>query len=127
MWEAGRSGQSRGVVLRNTYPPFVADMKGELRGLACYAWEESGFPPEYVDAFNSNLDFVTVLSRYVAKVLRDNGVRVPIRVVGCGIDQVARLEAATPGTSARQRFGLGDEFCFLHISTCLKRWGLRQA
>ena len=67
-------------------------MKGEFRGLACYAWDESGFPTEHARAFNSSLNLVTVTSQFVAKILRDNGVHTPIRVVGDGVDQISRLD-----------------------------------
>src|SRR5262249_10692974 len=48
MGHAGQNDCTPNVALRNLSPPIVADMKGELRGLACYAWEESGFPTEYL-------------------------------------------------------------------------------
>jgi glycosyltransferase involved in cell wall biosynthesis len=125
MWERGCSGPEADVVLRNAYPPSVTGMPGAFRGLVCYAWEESGFPPDYVRDFNANLHLVTVISRFVAKVLRDNGVHVPIRVIGCGIDQIARLDSADAirdaQQDARQKYQLGDAFCFLHVSTCLPR------
>jgi glycosyltransferase involved in cell wall biosynthesis len=125
MWRNGAGGPAAEICLRNTYPPFVDGMAGERRGLVCYAWEESRFPREYVDAFNAHLDVVTVTSGFVAKVLRDNGVRVPIRVIGDGVDQVLRLErAALTDGKAFHKYWIGDEFCFLHISTCLPRKGV---
>ena len=124
MWRAGQTKRVPDIVLRNTYPPWLSDLTGELRGIVCYAWEESGFPENYVREFNGNLDLATVTSRYVAKVLRDNGVRVPIRVVGDGIDQIARLEGAEHEAGIAQKFGIGNQFCFLHMSSCLPRKGL---
>jgi glycosyltransferase involved in cell wall biosynthesis len=125
MWQGGSREETVDVALRNLYPPAVADLKGELRGLACYAWEESGFPPEWVRAFNANLDLVGVISSYVAKVLRDNGVYAPIRLVGAGIDQILHLEdqGLPEGILAREH-SLGDGFCFLHISSGLPRKGI---
>jgi glycosyltransferase involved in cell wall biosynthesis len=125
----GQSNRRSDVALRNTYPPWVFDLAGDLRGLVCYAWEESGFPADYVRDFNCNLDLVTVTSRYVAKVLRDNGVRTPIRVVGDGIDQIIRLERGRNSTSDRdngvaKKYGLGERFCFLHISSGFPRKGV---
>ena len=101
MWLAGKASDVIDVNLRNQYPPFVADMRGAVRGLAIYAWEESGFPERYVAEFNSTLNLITVPSRFVAKVLRDNGVYTPIRVVGEGCDHV--LDAAAPDLAARAR------------------------
>src|SRR4029077_1019783 len=88
------------VCLRNQFPPYVADMRGAVRVLANYAWEESAFPIGWVREFNPSLYLITVKSRYVAKVLRDNGVHVPIEVVGNGIDQILTdqvLPKASPG------------------------------
>ncbi len=65
MWRAGKTSGVIDVNLRNQYPPSVADMRGALRGLAIYAWEESGFPERYVVEFNSTLNLITVASRFV--------------------------------------------------------------
>ena len=101
MWLAGKASDVIDVNLRNQYPPFVADMRGALRGLAIYAWEESGFPEQYVTEFNSTLNLITVPSRFVAKVLRDNGVHAPIRVVGEGCDHVLDAGGVRFGRLAR--------------------------
>lgn len=111
------AGISFDVVLRNQYPPYVADMRGKLRLLANYAWEESGFPAEWATEFNCSLDLITVTSRYVAKVLRDNGVYTPIYVVGNGVDQaLAQISNDVPSPD--------PAFCFLHISSCFPRKGV---
>jgi glycosyltransferase involved in cell wall biosynthesis len=116
MWRAGKAGDVIDVNLRNQYPPFVADMHGAVRGLAIYAWEESGFPERYVAEFNSTLNLITVPSRFVAKVLRDNGVHTPIRVVGEGCDHV--LDTAAPDLAAELE---ARPFRFLHVSSCFPR------
>jgi glycosyltransferase involved in cell wall biosynthesis len=107
------------VCLRNQFPPHVADMRGAVRVLANYAWEESGFPVDWVREFNASLDLITVTSRYVAKVLRDNGVDVPIEVVGNGADQI--LTGQTPPGVSRDSH---RPFRFLHISSGFPRKGL---
>lgn len=104
------------VVLRNQFPPTVWDMRGVMRVLANYAWEESGFPAPWVEEFNASLDLVTVTSRFVAKVLRDNGVSTPIAVVGNGVDQVTTAPPAQPQT-VQAGFG------FLHVSSGFPRKG----
>jgi len=111
LWRARNIGIAPEVSLRNQYPPHVSDMKGVLRGLANYAWEESGFPAEYVQEFNTSLNLITVTSRFVAKLLRDNGVKTPIRVVGNGIDHILKEEVPQvpakdepTNTSAARRF-----------------------
>jgi glycosyltransferase involved in cell wall biosynthesis len=116
MWCAGKSSDVIDVNLRNQYPPSVADMRGAVRGLAIYNWEESAFPERYVTEFNSTLNLVTVASRFVAKVLRDNGVDAPIRVVGVGCDHV--LDAAASDSVAETA---ARPFRFLHVSSCFPR------
>ena len=116
MWLAGKASDLIEVNLRNQYPPLVADMRGAVRGLAIYAWEESGFPEQYVTEFNRALNLITVPSRFVAKVLRDNGVYTPIRVVGEGCDHI--LDAAAGDLARRVE---PRPFSFLHVSSCFPR------
>lgn len=107
------------AVLLNAYPPDVMSMgRAPLRALACYAWEETGFPGDYVDAFNRGLDLITVTSKHVRKVLVDNGVRTPIRVVGNGVDQILQR----PGRASAHP--LPEGFRFLHVSSCFPRKGV---
>ena len=105
------------VVLRYCYPPHVDDMPGLIRAIHSYGWEETGFPTEYVNAFNRKLDLITVASRFVAKILRDNGVRVPIAVAGTGVDHLLCLSATRPSIALRG-------FNFLHVSSCFPRKGV---
>jgi glycosyltransferase involved in cell wall biosynthesis len=119
MWKRSAGESLPDVTLLNLYPPNVAEARGLVRGLACYAWEESGFPAEHARAFNASLDVVTVTSTFVAKALRDSGVRAPIRVVGNGIDHI--LEASS---TARPMYDLGRGFRFLHVSSCFSRKGV---
>jgi glycosyltransferase involved in cell wall biosynthesis len=107
------------VTLRNQYPPQVMNMRGQLRVLSTYAWEESGLSVEWVREFNKTLDLITVPSTFVAKILRDNGVHVPIHVVGEGGDHVL----GSDGVAARSRHEDGP-FRFLHVSSCFPRKGV---
>jgi glycosyltransferase involved in cell wall biosynthesis len=105
------------VSLRFCYPPQVDDMAGVVRGMHSYGWEESSFPADYVAAFNRRLDFVSVLSGFVEKVLRDNGVRIPIAVTGGGVDHLQAVAPQAPELNARS-------FRFLHVSSCFPRKGV---
>lgn len=105
------------VLSRNLYPPRVADMAGAMNVLHPYAWEESGFPPDWVDDFNQHLHGIAAVSEHVIKVLLDNGVKVPLAAVGNGVDHWERLRASA---------GLplpGKRFRFLHVSSCFPRKG----
>lgn len=105
------------IVTRNMYPPRVIDMTGRINGLHNYAWEETGFPFEYVKAFNESLQFITVTSEHVKRVLIDNGVSVPVTVVGNGVDHWTRVKPSSAPAipSAGYRF--------LHVSSCFPRKG----
>ncbi|MFH0728827.1 MAG: glycosyltransferase [Pseudomonadota bacterium] len=106
------------VVLYNSYPPIVSTVPGALVLTNSYGWEESLFPLEYVRGFNDHLAGVTVMSSYVLKTLQDNGVGLPMAVVGLGVDHIQRITAAPHAGE------LGDGFRFLHVSSCFPRKGL---
>ncbi|MCH8621923.1 glycosyltransferase [Undibacterium sp. TS12] len=108
------------VVLRNCYPPTLDDMQTRVRVVHSYGWEETGFPAEFVNEFNRKLDLILVVSRFVGKVLRDSGVRVPIAAVGNGVDHLLRVAAGT--VPARLLSGL-KTYRFLHVSSCFPRKG----
>ena len=105
------------VQARNLYPPRVVDMTGCHSMLHQYAWEESALPPAWVRDFNAHLDGITCTSTHVKKVLQDNGVHVPMTVVGNGVDHWERVVA-----SSGLRFP-GKRFRFLHVSSCFPRKG----
>ncbi|MEB4590752.1 glycosyltransferase [Candidatus Thiothrix sp. Deng01] len=106
------------VTLRNLYPPRVTGMSGQLHVMNTYGWEETGFPAEYVAAFNEHLHLVTVMSSWVRKVLVENGVRVPVVPVGVGVDHILRYPVEPVSLPK------GKRFCFLHISSCFPRKGV---
>ncbi len=136
----GRKNSRADVVIRNLYPPRVADMDG-LINLLYFAWEESALPSDWVQSFNRHLDGLTVLSQFVKKVLLDAGVHVPIVVAGCGIppenprsgiansnanDRLAfRISDFLRGKNRLKYRGyLGKSFRFLHISSGFPRKGV---
>lgn len=106
------------VASRLLYPPRVEDMRSRFNLLHDYAWEESAFPAEWVDAFNGHLQGITVLSDHVGKILVDAGVSVPIVVGGAGVDHWSRVQS-TPGYVVS-----GKSFRFLHVSSCFPRKGV---
>ncbi|MFC4525292.1 glycosyltransferase [Dyella halodurans] len=105
------------VSSRLLYPPRVADMTSRFNLLHTYAWEESGFPPEWVDAFNESLQGLSTLSTHVRKIMIDNGVSVPISLGMAGIDHWDRV-TAEDGYRVD-----GKSFRFLHVSSCFPRKG----
>lgn len=117
LWEKGGKGSRADVVVRNLYPPRVADMDGRINMLY-FAWEESMLPPDWAESFNRHLDGLPVLSAFIQKVLVDNGVFVPSVAAGCGVDHLARL---TPSPCP---LTVDAGFKFLHISSCFPRKGV---
>lgn len=109
--------QDVNVVSRNLYPPRVEDMEGNFNMLHHYAWEESGFPQEWMLKFNSSLEGMTCLSKHVEKVMLDNGVSIPLITSGCGVDHWENIEVT-------KRYSIDFEgFKFLHVSSCFPRKG----
>jgi glycosyltransferase involved in cell wall biosynthesis len=106
------------VAMRFTYPPTTQAFSARVRVVHGYGWEETGFPVNYIDGFNRKLDLVTVLSSEVAKILRDAGLRLPIAVVGAGVDQLL----SQPRTELPLQLRKG--YRFLHVSSCFPRKGV---
>ncbi|MFZ6722088.1 glycosyltransferase [Undibacterium sp. Ji49W] len=109
------------LVLRNCYPPTLDDMQARVRLVHSYGWEETGFPAEFVNEFNRKLDLITVVSRFVGKVLRDSGVRVPIAAVGNGVDHLLHIVAEPLAQGLLS--GL-KTYRFLHVSSAFPRKGV---
>lgn len=110
--------QDADVVSRNIYPPHVSDMKGRISLLHLYAWEETGFPADWVYDFNNYLQGITCLSSQVEKTLIDHGVYVPLSVSGAGVDHWERVRPD-------HHFAVqAKSFRFLHVSSCFPRKGV---
>lgn len=105
------------VVSRNLYPPRVADMTARFNFLHAYGWEESGFPMEWIDAFNSSLQGMTVMSAHVRKIMVDHGLTVPVEVSSLGVDHWHRIK---PDMELHIE---ARAFRFLHVSSCFPRKG----
>lgn len=115
---ANRSGyEDVDVVSRNIYPPYVDDMQGRINLLHHYAWEETGFPSEWVNNFNEHLQGITCLSTHVEKIMIDHGVNVPLSTSGSGVDHWERVNS-DPKFRIQAR-----DFRFLHVSSCFPRKG----
>lgn len=108
------------IVSRNLYPPRVEDMTSRTNILHSYAWEESAFPAQWIKNFNSHLSGVTCLSEHVRKIMRDNGVSIPMAVSGCGVDHWERVVEA-PMSVLDSMSAKGTRF--LHVSSFFPRKG----
>ena len=110
--------RARNYTSRNLYPPRVNDMESEFNILHAYGWEETLFPQEWVNDFNTFLDGITVMSNQVKKILLDSGVQIPIKVCGLGVDHLDKY-------SINKNYKINtSKFSFLHISSCFPRKGI---
>ncbi len=118
LWQRSQSMDRPDIVLRNLYPPRVSDIHAPTRLLASWGWEESGLPVEWIAHFNQ-LNLITTVSRYVARILVDNGVRVPVAVVGNGAEHLGRTVSPAPRLPPAH-----GRFRFLHVSSAFPRKGI---
>ncbi|WP_041279882.1 glycosyltransferase [Desulfobacula toluolica] len=116
LWKKGCKASRADVVIRNLYPPRVADMDGQINFLY-FAWEESGLPFEWVEQFNQHLDGMPVVSNFVKKILIDNGVYLPVQAVGDGVDHICK-------SITTYSLSVETKYKFLHISSCFPRKGI---
>ncbi len=103
------------VISRNLYPPRVMDMDARLNLIHSYGWEESAFPDEWVHDFNRYLQGISVMSVFVQKILIDNGVKIPIKVTGLGLDHIEKINADEDFIIEAKSYKI------LHISSCFPR------
>tara|TARA_Y100001968_G_scaffold333228_1_gene394833 strand:- start:1215 stop:4874 length:3660 start_codon:yes stop_codon:yes gene_type:complete len=106
------------ITSRNLYPPRVKDLDSNINLLHAYGWEESSFPAEWVKNFNKSLSGLTVMSNQVKKILIDNGVSLPIKVCGLGVDHIENVVDNFQYVFSKKSFS------FLHISSCFPRKGI---
>jgi glycosyltransferase involved in cell wall biosynthesis len=113
------------VTIRNTYPPRPNGMLGDFR-LLHLAWEESSIPDTLAELMNLHLDGVLVPSEYCRRVVRGSGVRMPIAVIGHGIDHSGHTPAVIGDRVKRGTPTHSRPFTFLHISSGLARKGVEE-
>ena len=122
-------------------------MNAPVNVLHHYAWEESAFPVDWMTDFNFYLQGMSCLSTHVEKIMRDNGIAIPLITSGCGVDHWAAIEADTSYKLDTQLAGQGlvneglaneglageglvnevistEPFRFLHVSSCFPRKGV---
>ena len=115
----------RVVTIRNTYPPRPNGMLGDLR-LVHLAWEESSIPDGLAGLMNLHLDGVLAPSEYSKRAIRDSGVRLPIAVIGHGIDHSGLAPRVIGNRVKRGQITHSLPFTFLHISSGLARKGVEE-
>jgi len=106
------------ITIRNLYPPRTNAMQGYHKIIGPYGWEESKFPKEYVELFNSRLTTLLTMSNYVSKVMKTSGIYTPTFSTGLVADNLLKIK------SKPFSFELPDAFKLLHISSAFPRKGL---
>ncbi|KAJ01639.1 hypothetical protein PM02_18220 [Sulfitobacter mediterraneus] len=105
------------ITSRNMFPPRCDDMRSRYNLLHGYAWEETGFPTTYRRDINAHLQGLLVTSPHVRRVFINAGIRVPITVVGNGVDHLKTRPARLPFALPKRKFRI------LHVSSCFPRKG----
>ena len=105
------------VVISQHFPVYVPD-DPTAPALALFYWEETLVPIETVRCLNRHFRGVLAPSAFVAKVLVDSGVSIPVYLVGQAppLDDFRRLAARQERHS--------ETVSFLHVSSCMARKGV---
>ena len=106
------------ITIRNLYPPRTNAMRGYHKIIGPYGWEESKFPQQYVEWFNTKLTMVFTMSDYVKNLLQENGVYVPVVTTGLVVEDILKI------SSKPLSYELPNSFKMLHISSAFARKGI---
>lgn len=102
-----------------TFPgKYGLDKLNAFMRFAYIGWEESVYPKILVDECNEYLHGIMVISEHTKTVLRSSGIKIPIHVVGLGLDQAILQESKPYPIKTKKAFK------FLHISSALPRKGI---
>ncbi len=118
LWEKSKGVTYPDITIRNMYPPRVADVTGGLNFQA-FGWEESVIPGNYIDNFNKYLSGIGTMTDYVTDILIENGIKIPVKTMGIGVQLVRNFEQLKPYPLKTRK---GTKF--LHISSAFPRKGV---
>ncbi len=113
------------VTIRNMFPLRPNGMLGDLR-LVHLAWEESTIAADLAAMINFHADGVLAPSAYCKELIRSSGVRLPIAVIGHGIDHEGLAPPAPIDRTGRGPPTPDHPFVFLHISAGVDRKGVEE-
>ncbi len=118
LWEKGKNVVYPDVTIRNMYPPRVKDVNGGLN-FQSFGWEESYIPEEYIKDFNKYLDGVGTMSEYVTDILIQNGLTIPVKTMGIGVELPKNYDKIKPFPLKTKK-----KTVFLNISSAFPRKGI---
>lgn len=118
LWENSKEVTYPDITIRNMYPPRVSDVTGGLNFQA-FGWEESAIPDHYIHNFNKYLSGIGTMTDYVTDILIENGIKIPVKTMGIGVQLVPGYEQLEPYPLKTRK---GTKF--LHISSAFPRKGV---
>jgi glycosyltransferase involved in cell wall biosynthesis len=114
------SSQTFDLHLWNDWPISLM-RRAPLFGAVCWGWEEDLIPDHIVRSFNTRMDFVAVMSKFVERGLLRSGLTRPVITVGLGVDH---LPLGLTDSNFPKRKPKPPEFTFLHMSSGIWRKGV---
>jgi glycosyltransferase involved in cell wall biosynthesis len=102
------------VTIRRSNPPCPVGMLGDVR-LIQLGEAESVIAAPLAGLMNLHLDGVLVASQFAKRMVRNSGVRLPIAVIGGGVDDMARAQFVTEQRARRGPASIAAPFTFLNI------------
>ncbi len=104
------------LIVSQHYPVHVPRrVPGQIR-LALLFWEESLLPASTIATLEDGFDGIVAPTRFVARVLQDSGLRLPVRVI-------AHTPPLAAFAAVRRERTPGGPLTFLHVSSCFPRKG----
>ena len=118
LWQKEKNFGVPDVAIRNMFPPITTGLTAQYNFQA-FGWEEDRIPKQYIDWFNTNLDGIGTTSQFVTTVLKNSGLRIPVKTIGNGVrlpDNFIDLQPYPILSKKKHRF--------LHISSAFPRKGV---
>jgi glycosyltransferase involved in cell wall biosynthesis len=118
LWKKSHDMHYPDVVIRNMFPPRVADVRGGIN-LQLFGWEETRVPNMYVYGFNQYLNGIGTMSSFVSQTLKNCGLKIPVEPIGIGVDLPNGYDSIRPYSVKANA-----QTVFLHISSAFSRKGV---
>lgn len=118
LWEKSQNVQYPNITIRNMFPPRAKDANGG-RNYYLFGWEESFVPSQYIRDFNKYTDGIGTMSEYVTQTLIENGLKIPVKTIGIGVELCEEFDSLKPYPIKTKK-----KIKFLHISSAFPRKGI---
>jgi glycosyltransferase involved in cell wall biosynthesis len=113
------------VTIRRSHPPCPVGMLGDLRLL--YVSETDGtIAAPLAGLMNLHLDGVLVASKFAQRAVRNCGVRLPIGIIGRGVDDPDPSPSLAERHATRGPVGAAAPFTFLYVDRARPATGIEE-